>query len=207
MIDILYSDKDICVCKKPRGILSEGESESDMPALLAKALAKEGQAPSIYPVHRLDRETEGLMVYAITKEAAAELSRQIREGELVKEYTAELCGIPEKSEDTLCDLVFYDRRQSRAFTVQRERKGVKTAKLSYRVIETKDGYTKVRVHLYTGRTHQIRVQFASRGLPLRGDRRYGAPKDSGDFSLTSCYLKFRHPRTKKQLEFGDVDKV
>ncbi len=207
MIDILYFDKDICVCRKPRGVLSEGQGQGDMPLLLGEALKEQGQTTDVYVVHRLDRETEGLMVYALNQEAAAELSRQIREGELQKEYIAELCGIPDRPEGELCDLIFYDRRKGKSFTVDRKRSGVKEAKLSYRVTDTENGYSKVRVRLYTGRTHQIRVQFASRGLPLRGDRRYGAPKDSGSFSLTSCYLSFKHPRTKKEMNFGDVDKL
>ncbi len=199
MIDIIYKDRDICICKKPRGVLSEGEGEQALPFLLRKELDE----AAVFAVHRLDRETEGLMVYALNKKAAAALSAEIVEGKMRKEYIAELCGIPEKEEDRLCDLLFYDRKRGRSYVVSRIRQGVKEAILEYKLLEAKDGYSKVRVRLFTGRTHQIRVQFASRGLPLRGDRRYGAPKESGAFSLTACYLSFAHPSTGEILEFGD----
>ena len=198
-MDIIYRDNDICVCNKPCGVLSEGEGERALPSLLSRELG----VSTVYPVHRLDRETRGLMVYALTKNAAAKLSAAIAAGELKKEYVAELCGVVEKSEDTLCDLLFYDRQRGKSFVVNRERRGVKRAELRYSLIETDGIYSKVRVKLITGRTHQIRVQFASRGLPLRGDRRYGAPADSGEFTLRSCYLSFAHPISGEIMEFFD----
>lgn len=201
MTEIIYFDKDVAVCVKPRGVLSEGDGQNCLPFLLKGALAEKGADTDIYPVHRLDKETEGLMVYALSSPAAAELSRQIRDGELQKEYIAELCGTPESPCAELSDLLFFDRKRGKTYVVDRERKGVKSARLSYKLLESDGKYSTVRVKLYTGRTHQIRVQFASRGLPLRGDRRYGAPADSGDFSLRSCYLSFRHPVTKKVMTF------
>ena len=204
MTEIIYFDEDICVCVKPRGVLSEGDGQNCLPFLLKGALANEGIGTEIYPVHRLDRETEGLMVYALSQSAAAELSRQIRDGELQKEYVAELFGIPKDPCGELSDLLFFDRKRGKTYVVDRERKGVKSARLSYRLLESDGKYSTVRVRLYTGRTHQIRVQFASRGLPLRGDRRYGAPADSGEFSLRSCLLSFRHPVTKKEMTFERV---
>ena len=200
-IEIIYYDKDVCVCVKPRGVLSEGEGQKEMPFLLGEALAKNGIKATVYPVHRLDKETEGLMVYALNKTSAASLSRQIQSGELHKEYIAGLCGIPADEEGELSDLLFYDRKRGRSYVVDRERKGVRSARLGYRVISADGKYSTVRVKLYTGRTHQIRVQFASRGMPLRGDRRYGATAESGDFSLRSCYLSFLHPRTGEAVEF------
>ena len=201
MVDIIYSDKDICICIKPRGVLSEGEGQNCLPLILRETLEKSGRKTCVYPVHRLDKETEGLMVFALTQRAAAELSRQIRDGELEKEYIAELCGVPENTEGELCDLLFFDRKRGRSYVVDRERKGVKDARLSYRLLETDGRYSKVRVKLHTGRTHQIRVQFASRKMPLRGDRRYGAAADSGEFSLTSCYLSFKHPVSGEKMIF------
>lgn len=203
MTNIVYFDKDICVCVKPRGVLSEGEGQRCLPLLLREALAAKGVGATVYPVHRLDKDTEGFMVFALNSDAAAELSRQIREGELQKEYIAELCGIPEKETDELCDLLFFDRKRGRSYVVDRERKGVRSARLGYTLLSSDEKYSTVRVKLYTGRTHQIRVQFASRGMPLRGDRRYGAPADSGDFSLRACYLSFLHPTTKKAMTFGE----
>ena len=201
MTEIIYFDKDICVCIKPRGVLSEGDAQGSLPLLLRETLAQKGVKTQVFPVHRLDKETQGLMVFALNSCAAAELSRQIRDRELQKEYIAELCGIPEKDTDELYDLLFFDRKRGRSYVVDRERKGVKAAHLTYSLLRTDGKYSTVRVKLHTGRTHQIRVQFASRGMPLRGDRRYGAPADSGDFSLTACYLSFTHPTTKEKLTF------
>lgn len=198
MTEIIFSDKDICVCRKPRGVLSEGVGKDSLPALLSEQLRAK-----VFPVHRLDKETEGLMVYCLNKAAAGELSRQIADGIMKKEYIAELCGAPEKDSDRLSDLLFFDRQRGKSFVVSRERKGVKRAELEYRVIGTQDGFTSVRVRLFTGRTHQIRAQFASRGLPLRGDRRYGAPKDTGELGLRSVYLAFRHPTCGEFMEFGE----
>ena len=196
-IEIIFCDKDVCVCIKPRGVLSEGEGAESLPLLLREQLGGE-----IYPVHRLDRETDGLMVYARSGRAAAELSRQVADREMKKEYEALLTKRPEKDEAKLCDLLFYDRRAGRSYVVKRERRGVKDAELEYRVIGEENGYCKVRVRLFTGRTHQIRVQFASRGMPLKGDRRYGAPAGGGEMGLTSCYIGFSHPVSGELLEFG-----
>lgn len=201
MTEIVYYDSDLCVCVKPRGVLSEGEGQKEMPFLLSQALAEKGIKTEVYPVHRLDKETQGLMVYALNKGSAAELSRQIQAGELRKEYICELCGAPTEDEGELSDLLFFDRKRGRSYVVDRERKGVRSARLGYKIISRDGKYSTVRVKLYTGRTHQIRVQFASRGMPLRGDRRYGATADSGEFSLRSCYLSFMHPRTGDAMEF------
>lgn len=200
MIDIIYRDSHICVCIKPRGVLSEGEGELCLPSLLSKELSS-----CVFPVHRLDKETEGLMVFALTKEAAADLSRQIAEGAVEKEYEANITKAPDTPSGTLSDLLFYDRQRGRSYVVDRQRKGVKDASLEYRLIRFEPYGAKIRVRLLTGRTHQIRVQFASRGMPLCGDRRYGAPKDSGEFYLRSCYLKFKHPKDGKIMEFGDCE--
>ena len=200
MIDIIYKDSDVCVCLKPRGVLSEGEGGDCLPSLLSETLAT-----TVFPVHRLDKDTEGLMVFALTKGAAADLSRQIADGAVEKEYEANIIKAPDEPSGTFCDLLFYDRQRGRSYVVNRQRKGVKDASLEYKELSVEPFGAKVRVRLLTGRTHQIRVQFASRGMPLCGDRRYGAPKESGEFYLRSCYLKFKHPKDGKIMEFGDVE--
>lgn len=143
----------------------------------------------VYPVHRLDREVPGLMVFAKTGEAAAFLSQPDR---LTKEYRAVCEGCPEKKEGYLEDLLFHDRNRNKTYVVKRERKGVKPAKLYYRVTESSREESTLHIRLYTGRTHQIRVQFASRGLPLKGDRKYGA-KTTGPIALEACRLTLKHP--------------
>jgi len=198
MIEILHLDEYMVAAIKPAGIISESNGQSGFPDLLAKELA----LPSLYPVHRLDKETSGVMVYALSSEAAAILSRDITDGHWQKTYMAKVCGVPEKESDTLKDLLYYDRALSKSFVVTRERKGVKEAVLHYTVEAVENGYSTLKIQLETGRTHQIRVQFASRGLPLCGDRRYGAPAESGkSLALCACELKLRHPKTKEDMEF------
>lgn len=210
---ILYDDEFITVCVKPAGTLSEGEGANALPSMLLDALTRiradrgERAPGAIYPVHRLDKETEGLMVYALSSEAAAALSADISADRWSKVYRAWLWGEPEKEGDTLHDLLYYDRTRGKSFVVQRERKGVKAASLEYKVIGKDENRTLVEVKLHTGRTHQIRVQFASRGIPLCADRRYGAPAQSGrSLALCATELCFFHPKTKKEMRFCDIPK-
>lgn len=169
MIEVLYSDAHMVVCLKPAGVLSQDGGADSMPQLLKEQL----KVRQVYPIHRLDKAVGGVMVYALTQTAAAALSRAVQERTLQKTYLAVLHGMPDREEDALEDLLFHDKTKNKTYVVNRLRKGVKPAKLSYRVLEQAQGDTLVRVFLYTGRTHQIRVQFASRKLPLVGDRRYG----------------------------------
>ncbi len=200
---IVYKDDDIVVVHKRAGTLSEGDSSDALPVLLSVALAECGEKNTdIFPVHRLDRETEGVMVYARTKAAAAALSEAVRERGMKKQYLAVVCGVPSEPSGTLCDLLYFDRARGKSFVVARERKGVKGAELDYTVVSTHDGMSLLRIDLHTGRTHQIRAQFSSRGLPLVGDRRYGAPKSEfSGIALFSCSISFPHPKTKKQMHF------
>ena len=205
MIKLLYNDEHIAVAVKPSGLLSEGDGKECFPTLLSEFLCENlGHSVNIFPVHRLDRATEGIMVYALTKEAAANLSKQIIDGEWNKIYIALLTKAPEKNKDTLQDLLYYDKTKGKSFVVKKERKGVKNAVLSYTVEGSAlDGKaTAVRVALETGRTHQIRVQFASRKMPLVGDRRYGASSEFGNtLALCATEISFKHPKTNKYLSF------
>ena len=162
---ILHADSDIVLCVKPSGVLSQDAGEQSMPGLLRSALGTE----EIYPVHRLDQAVGGVMVYARTAEAAAALSRQIQRGAWEKTYLAVVEGTPEAPEGELVDLLYHDQRRNKTYVVTRERRGVKEARLLYRILATEQGRSLVAIRLLTGRTHQIRVQFASRGLPLVGD--------------------------------------
>lgn len=195
-ISILYEDKYLAVCLKPRGVLSQTDSKGSdaMPELLA------AQCGGIfYPVHRLDREVSGVMVYARTREAAAKLSQLVGDHEkFCKQYLAVIEGSLAEKTGILEDLLFHDRFKNKTYVVDRMRGGVKAAKLSYEVLSEQVGKTLVRIRLYTGRTHQIRVQLSSRGLPLAGDRRYGAVGD-GDIALFSESLAFPHPITREMI--------
>ena len=190
-MEILYTDKDIAVCVKPVGL----DSEAQVPGLLKEMLGGE-----IFTVHRLDLNVGGVMVYARTKGAAAMLSRLIQEGTLVKEYVAMVKGTPPEDGDWE-DLLFKDSRKNKVFVVKRQRAGVKKARLTYRCL--RNGETSlVRIRLYTGRSHQIRVQFASRGYPLLGDHKYGARDAATAPMLFSCCLRF--PYHGKEAEFSKL---
>ena len=187
-MEILYSDKEIAVCVKPVGL----NSETEMPAQLQNALGG-----AVFTLHRLDKNVGGVMVYARTKAAAAALSRAIQEGAMVKEYVALVHGTPPESGDWE-DLLWKDSRKNKVFVVKRMRGGVKKARLEY-VRLTEGAESLVRIRLHTGRSHQIRVQFASRGYPLVGDHKYGARDSVSAPMLFSCRLTF--PYRGKTLQF------
>ena len=197
MIEVLYVDSHIVVCIKPTGVISQEGGEQSMVAMLKEQL----QADAVYPIHRLDKAVSGVMVYGLTQRAAAGLSRAVQERTLEKTYLAVLRGRPEQSEGDLEDLLFHDKTKNKTYVVDRLRKGVKPAKLSYKVLANSEENTLVKVLLHTGRTHQIRVQFASRKLPLVGDGRYGAKSAHKELGLCSCGLKFLHPVTGKTMAF------
>ena len=195
-LEILYSDEQIAVAVKPAGILSQADEKGheSMLSLLSCQIGGE-----IFPVHRLDRETAGVMVFARTSKAAAALSVALQEKKFVKEYLAILTAKPSE-EGVFEDLLFFDRGKGKVFPVKRARRGVKDAKLSYKLIENSDTLSLVRVFPETGRTHQIRVQFASRKMPLYGDRKYGGAGHA--LALFCRSLSFPHPTTKEILSFS-----
>lgn len=196
MPEILYADAAVAVVVKPAGVLSQGDAEDAMPVLLQKQLGG-----TIFPVHRLDQPTGGVMVYARTQDAAAKLSAQMQSEAFGKEYLAVLDGTPEPAEGELHDLLFFDRQKGKSYAVRRKRAGVKDARLAYRVLAQAEGLTLVRVRLFTGRTHQIRVQFSSRGWPLTGDGKYGSRNNRCAPALWSAELHFAHPVTGETLIF------
>ena len=184
-MEILYQDKGIVICVKPVGL----DSEMELPAALIEALGGE-----YFPIHRLDKNVGGVMVYARTKFAAVALSKAVQDGTLVKEYVARVHGTPPESGDWT-DLLFKDSSKNKVFVVKKERKGVKKARLEFVRLEE----NLVRIRLHTGRSHQIRVQFSSRGFPLLGDHKYGARDEATAPLLFSCCLTF--PWQGKQVRF------
>lgn len=178
-MELLYSDKQIVVAVKPVGL----DSEKEVPAALAEQLGGE-----IFPIHRLDKNVGGVMIFARTKSAAAALSRAVLEGTLVKEYVALVHGTPPEQGDWE-DLLFKDSGKNKVFVVKKLRKGVKPARLEF-VRRTAGETSLVHVRLHTGRSHQIRVQFASRGFPLVGDHKYGSRDAATAPMLYSCRLTF-----------------
>ncbi|MBQ3483587.1 MAG: hypothetical protein IJA78_05365 [Clostridia bacterium] len=198
-MDILYQDRDLVVTVKPRGVLAQAGEGENMPALLAPSCG------TVFPVHRLDRAVGGVMVYAKTRAAAAALSASVTKGELEKQYVAVVAGLPEPAEGELRDLLYHDARQNKTFVVDHARKGAKEAILRYRVTQTvQEGdntLSRVEIRLLTGRSHQIRVQFGSRGWPLVGDGKYGSRIKARYLALFAASLAFLHPTSGKICRF------
>lgn len=198
---IIYRDDEIVVCEKLFGVSSQKSDKDNMVDRLKELLGGE-----IYPVHRLDTQTTGLMVYARTEKSASVLSRQIQDGVLQKEYLC-LCHGPVPQNGEMVDFLYHDRLKNKSFVVKTKRAGAKAARLKFEVISQKQagecGLSLVKVKLFTGRTHQIRVQFSFRGYPLYGDGKYGA-KDNAKIHLHSCYLSFAHPKTAEEIEFSST---
>ena len=174
---ILYSDAGLVACIKPVGL----DSESELPAALREAIGGE-----IFPIHRLDKNVGGVMVYARTKSAAAALCKAVQDGQMVKEYVAMVHGTPPEAADWE-DYLFKDSRKNKVFVVRKERKGVKYARLEFWRL-TEGEQSLVRIRLHTGRSHQIRVQFSSRGFPLVGDHKYGSRDTATAPMLFSCRI-------------------
>lgn len=205
---ILYDDASLTVCEKPIGVSSEAiDGEVSMLSLLSDYYADHGERATPYLLHRLDRAVGGLMVFAKTKTAAAALSRDIAAHRFDKGYFAVVTGDVESllgQEGELFDYLFKDSRKNKVFVVKKKRQGVKEARLRFSLVEkiTVEGeiFSLVYVTLLTGRTHQIRVQFASRALPLIGDGRYGSRR-KGEIALLSARLAFTHPVTGRACVF------
>ena len=187
MPELLYFDRDLVVLVKPVGLVSEdgGAGESVIPAAAAALRDAGERETTLYPVHRLDRNVGGVMVYARTKQAAAALSASVQDGGLEKVYLALAHGAPDAPRGT--------------YRVSNVRRGVREAVLDYETLAAVGDCTLVRVRLHTGRSHQIRVQFASRKMPLVGDGKYGAKDNAKALGLFSHSLTFPHPKDGREM--------
>ena len=198
-MELIYVDDDILVCLKPARVLSTDEP-GGVPELAREALGD--PAADVRTVHRLDRVVAGLMVLARNEKSASELSRQIRDNEFEKEYLAVVHGCPAKEKDTMRDLLGRDKARKMTFVAKEAAKGVQEAVLDYTVLSKTEDMSRVRIRLHTGRTHQIRVQFASRGLPLVGERKYSTLEDPCEIALWSYRIGFTHPKTGERMAFS-----
>ena len=198
-LEILYMDPDILVCIKPARVLSTDEP-GGLPSLVRTALGNE--KADVRTVHRLDRVVSGIMVLARNAKTASELSRQIREDAFEKEYLAVVHGKPEADAGTFTDLLYRDKARRMTMVASAPAKGIQEAILDYTVLNCTEEMSRVKVLLKTGRTHQIRVQFSSRGFPLVGERKYCTLEDPCEIALWSHRIGFVHPSTGKRMEFS-----
>ena len=203
LINILFEDKYIIVCEKPMGIISE-HSQNPREKSVPSLLQAQTKTFKIDVVHRLDKAVGGVMVFSKNKTASAALSKAILNRELIKEYLAVVPGCPENQNGTWRDFLFRDKQKNKSFVVKTERKGAKEAILDYEILKTakvgNEDFSLLKIRLHTGRTHQIRVQCASRGMPLLGDKKYGSKADIKDIALWSHHLCFAHPQNKKPVD-------
>lgn len=198
---VLFEDKFIIIVEKPASVLSEPDGKSEDIVTMASAHV----CKPCFLVHRLDRNTGGAMVLSKMQKATGKLSEAIQKREFEKEYIAVIKGVPEEAEGIFKDLLFKDSQKNKTFVVKRERKGVKEASLEYKVLSTAEHtehgkISLVLIKLHTGRTHQIRVQFASRKMPLLGDGKYGSRDNHCETALWSRRLFFKHPITGENVE-------
>ncbi len=202
-MEILFKDEHIVVCIKPSGLLSAKDA-SGKPNM-TDALCEELNSETVYPVHRLDKEVSGVMVFALTPSAAARLSADAADHtRFVKEYMAVISSVPKEHSGFFEDLLFKDSSKNKSYVVKKMRRGVKKAKLGYEVVENFGNNTLVKVRLFTGRTHQIRVQFASRRMPIVGDRKYGGTPNDNGIALYSVRISFYHPKNNEYLIFEHI---
>lgn len=198
-MELIYKDKDIVVCIKPARVLSTDEP-GGLPELVRQALGD--PKADVRTVHRLDRVVSGVMVLARNAKAASELSRQIREDTFAKEYLAVVHGLPAETEGTLRDLLFRDKARRMTMVAHEPGKGVQEAVLDYQVMSHSEKFSRLKIRLRTGRTHQIRVQFSSRGMPLVGERKYSTLEDPCEIALWSHKIGFVHPETGAWMTFS-----
>lgn len=203
---ILFEDEYLLVCEKPVGVESQScspEKES-MLTLLGEYRRQNGENSYIGLVHRLDTATGGAMIYSKCKDMTGKLSALVQSGDYKKTYLAVVHGVPDENEGEMHDLLFHDKKKNKSYVCGKMRSGVKEAIAFYRLLETYTNETGeklslVEVRLITGRTHQIRVQFASRRMPLLGDGKYGSRDNKATCALWSYKVEFSHPVTKKMI--------
>lgn len=207
MIEILHKNKDFIVCVKPQGTPSQSDvtDGEDMTSLLRSRLEEIGENSDIFVVHRLDRATGGLILYARNKSAAAEFSRLVADkNDFEKHYLAVAYGVPEKESGNMTDYLFKDSAQKKSFVVKSERKGSKFASLDYNVEKTialeERIFSLLSIKLHTGRFHQIRVQLSSRGMPIYADGKYGSREKSPYFALWANKIAFTYKGKKYEFE-------
>ena len=203
---ILYEDKYLIVCEKPVGVESQASSvgKEDMLSILSQYRRENGEDGYVGLVHRLDVASGGAMIYSKCKDMTGKLSALVQSSDYKKTYLAVVHGEPVEPEGEMRDLLYHDKKKNKSYVCDKKRQGVKEAVANYRLLETAERengekMSLVEVELITGRTHQIRVQFASRKMPLVGDGKYGSRDNKASCALWSHRVEFTHPITKKVI--------
>ena len=209
--EILYEDNSILVIRKPAGLavqsarIGQADVVSELKSYLAKQAGAGQGEPYLAVIHRLDQPVRGVMVFAKTKEAAADLSRQVQTKMADKFYYAVTDGVPEQKKGTLEDYLLRDGKTNTSKVVSKSTEGAKSARLDYEVTAQNKTNAILRIRLDTGRHHQIRVQLANAGIPIVGDTKYNFKETmtrSGNGLLLCSYkIGFKHPKTHKKMEF------
>ena len=206
MLNVVYEDNQVIVVVKPHNQPSQEDESKDLDLLSeVKAYVKEkynkpGEA-FIGLVHRLDRPTGGLMVFARTSKAASRLSKQISEHETEKKYYCVVEGFVKAKEETLINYLKKDEKNNIVKVVTQSEEGSKKAELEYKLLETKDNLSLLEVTLKTGRSHQIRVQLSAKNIPIYGDQKYNKNTKAKQLALWAGKLSFVHPTTKEKMTF------
>lgn len=204
--EILFEDNHVIVVLKPQNVSSQADESGDKDMLsMVKEYIKEkyNKPGNVYVglVHRLDRPTGGVMVFAKTSKAAARLSEQFKNHEAEKTYLAITKGILKNNQGKLVNYLLKDEKNNKARVVPMTTTGAKKAELDYTVLEQNEDLNLVKIKLGTGRGHQIRVQFATIGCPVYGDQKYGTSMPKINLNLFAYELRFYHPITKEKMVF------
>jgi len=198
-MEFVYQDDSILICVKPAGVLSTDEP-GGMPELIRTALGN--HSACVRTVHRLDRVVSGLMVFARSPKVASQLSRLIRDHQFGKEYLAVIHGVPVEKSGTFTDLLQRSAKERKTYVVKQMGKDVQKAILDYETLASNEKMSLVKIQLRTGRTHQIRAQFSSRGLQIVGDKKYSLNNDGCNIALWSYRLCFTHPATGEHIDLA-----
>src|SRR4051812_30149617 len=210
MLEVLYEDNHSLVVNKPAGLLTQGDATGDPTVLdLTRAYLKEryGKPGNVFVglVHRLDRPTSGVVLLARTSKAAGRLSAQFRDGTVAKTYWAVVEGTCRDDSGEWADTLSKDEGENRVRVVPEGSPGGQPARVAYRVLERRAKTTLLELRPATGRSHQLRVQLASRGLPIVGDRKYGARSrlialdGQPRIALHAREVRFKHPTRPEHL--------
>lgn len=206
MLNVIYEDNHIIVVEKPVNVASQADKTGDMDMLtMVKEYIREkyNKPGNVYVglVHRLDRPVGGIMVFAKTSKAASRLSESIRTKDFHKTYLAVVHNENLKAEDIFEDYLYKNEALNKSMVVSKEKHGSKLSKLSYKILKTENDLSLVEIKLETGRHHQIRVQFSSRGNSLYGDQKYGKGPANTQIALWAYKIEFKHPTQDKLLTF------